>query len=209
MLGVVLTGGRGNRMGGLDKGLQTFRGTSLALRAARRLQQQGLMPEQIALVANRNLDTYKSWGYPVFPDRSPDFAGPLAGMQAALHYAMTQGTEWVLTVPCDTPYFPMDLVQRMAALASEERPVPVYAQELDDSTADQSGLRAHPVFSLLHVSQVGSLDAYLHAGQRKLMQWMANAQGVAVNFDLPGDLPNAFANLNTLEALRLQDTRAD
>src|ERR1700761_8879843 len=105
--GLVLAGGRGSRMGGVDKGLQLHLGTPLALHALNRLRPQvaGLM-----LNANRNLEVYEAMGAPVWPDEPADFAGPLAGMLAGLSHCPTP---YLATVPCDSPDFPLDLVARL------------------------------------------------------------------------------------------------
>ena len=112
--GLVLAGGRGSRMGGVDKGLQNFRGLPLALHTLMRLQMQ----VGVSLInANRNLAAYESFGAPVWPDANNDYAGPLAGFLTGLEHCETP---WLLTVPCDTPLFPLDLAQRLAAAADAE-----------------------------------------------------------------------------------------
>ena len=106
--GLVLAGGRGSRMGGVDKGLQNFNGMPLVLSTLMRLQPQ---VAHVMINANRNLSDYESFGVPVWPDVIPDFAGPLAGFLTALEHCETS---WLVTVPCDTPLFPDDLVARLA-----------------------------------------------------------------------------------------------
>ena len=108
--GLILAGGRGSRMGGVDKGLQNFRGQSLAQQTLVRLQQQSLPPQDILINANRNLAAYQSLGVPVWPDSLDGFAGPLAGFLTGLEHCQTP---LLLTVPCDSPLFPLDLVQRL------------------------------------------------------------------------------------------------
>ena len=113
--GIVLAGGRGSRMGGVDKGLQKFQGTALALTALMRLQVQCA---EVMINANRNLGAYESLGVPVWPDGLSDFAGPLAGFLVGLEHAQTP---YVLTVPCDSPRFPLDLCPRLGqALVDED-----------------------------------------------------------------------------------------
>ncbi len=110
--GLVLAGGRGSRMGGADKGLQKFNGTPLALHALMRLQmQEGQHIGELMINANRNLGAYEAFGVPVWPDTLSDYAGPLAGFLTGLERAETP---FLLTVPCDTPRFPLDLAQRLA-----------------------------------------------------------------------------------------------
>src|SRR5436190_8485387 len=137
--GVILAGGRGSRMGGVDKGLQNFNGMPLALATLLRLQPQ---VGEAMINANRNLGAYESFGVPVWPDVLPDYAGPLAGFLTALEHCETS---WLVTVPCDTPLFPTDLVERLAAAA--------HAQDADIAMAaareEDGQLRTQPVFSLL------------------------------------------------------------
>src|SRR3954468_21586075 len=113
--GVILAGGRGSRMGGVDKGLQNFNGMPLALHTLMRLQPQ---VGHVLINANRNLGAYESFGVPVWPDVLADFAGPLAGFLAGLENCETP---WLVTVPCDTPLFPADLVERLAQAADEQQ----------------------------------------------------------------------------------------
>src|SRR5688500_15551878 len=106
--GLVLAGGRGSRMGGVDKGLQNFRGLPLALQAMLRL---GPQVGHVMINANRNLGAYESFGAPVWPDALPDFAGPLAGFLTGFEHCETP---YLVTVPCDTPLFPLTLVEQLA-----------------------------------------------------------------------------------------------
>ena len=106
--GLVLAGGRGSRMGGVDKGLQSYHGVPLALHALLRLAPQ---VGSAMINANRNLAAYESFGVPVWPDALPDFAGPLAGFLAGLEHCETP---YLVTLPCDSPLFPEDLVARLA-----------------------------------------------------------------------------------------------
>ncbi len=108
---LILAGGRGSRMGGVDKGLQNFQGTPLALHALMRLQQQTLLPADVMINANRNLGAYEAFGVPVWPDALADYAGPLAGFLTGLERCETP---LLLTVPCDVPYFPLSLCERLA-----------------------------------------------------------------------------------------------
>lgn len=200
--GLVLAGGQGARMGGLDKGLLPFRGMPLALHALRRLQPQ---VGACMLSANRNLDAYAAFGVPVWPDASPagqpDYAGPLAGFLSGLAHCRTP---WLLTVPCDTPLFPPDLAARMAAALARTGAdmAMAAAPELPtDTSPAPPRLRAQPVFCLLPTRLRSSLEAYMRGGGRKIAAWAGHQHCVLVPFDQPGDDPRAFANANTLAEL--------
>ena len=188
--GIVLAGGRGSRMGGVDKGLQNHRGVPLALHALLRLQPQ---VGEVMINANRNLGAYESMGVPVWPDAVADFAGPLAGVLVGLERCETP---FLVTVPCDTPNFPLDLVQRLSqALVAEEADIAMAA------TRENGEVVAQPVFCLLKASLLESLVKYLHEGQRKIDRWTASHRVATVVFDDTA----AFDNANTVEELqRLQ-----
>ncbi|HSX94989.1 MAG TPA: molybdenum cofactor guanylyltransferase MobA [Hydrogenophaga sp.] len=193
--GLVLAGGRGSRMGGADKGLQKFNGTPLALHALMRLQlQEGQHIGELMINANRNLGAYEAFGVPVWPDTLSDYAGPLAGFLTGLERAETP---YLLTVPCDTPRFPLDLAQRLAEAFDDP------ATEIAMASAPENGSepRAQPVFSLVRVELLESLVAFTQAGGRKIDRWTAQHHTVLVPFDRPGDDPLAFFNTNTLDEL--------
>lgn len=189
------------RMGGVDKGLQTFNGVPLALHALMRLQMQegGLIAETM-VNANRNLAAYEAMGVSVWPDASPDaFAGPLAGFLTGLERCETP---FLLTVPCDSPLFPLDLAQRlMDALETGNADIAVASAPEQDGNS-----RAQPVFSLMRSTLMESLVAFMHGGGRKIDAWTAQHTTVLVPFDLPGDNPQAFANANTLAELQALQT---
>jgi len=186
--GLILAGGRGSRMGGVDKGLQLHHGIPLALHAVQRLQPQ---VGAVAINANRNLPTYEAMAVPVWPDARPDFSGPLAGMLAGLRHSRTA---FVATVPCDTPNFPLDLVQRLAeALADQGAEIAVAATREADVT------RPEPVFCLMQTSLRESLAAFLDSGQRKTGLWSRQHRNVQVVFDDAA----AFFNANTTDDLAL------
>jgi len=192
---MVLAGGRGARMGGADKGLQNFKGTPLALHALMRLQlQEGGLIGELMLNANRNLAAYEAFGVPVWPDTLQDYAGPLAGFLTGLERAELP---YLLTVPCDVPGFPMDLVQRLAAAFDD----PTTEIAMVSAPEDDGELRAQPVFCLMKVELLESLVAFTQAGGRKIDRWTAQHKTVLVPFDQPGDDPRAFANTNTLDEL--------
>jgi molybdopterin-guanine dinucleotide biosynthesis protein A len=180
--GLVLAGGRGSRMGGVDKGLQNHHGLPLALHALLRLQPQvGAM----LVNANRNLAAYEAMGVPVWPDPLADYPGPLAGLLAGLEHCETA---YLATVPCDTPNFPHDLVERLAlAMSAADAEIAMAA------TQENGAHQAQPVFCLLQASLVESLVTYLRGGQRKIDRWTALHRCVLVPFDDAA----AFANANT------------
>ena len=189
--GVILAGGRGSRMGGVDKGLQNFNGMPLALATLMRLSPQ---VGQVLINANRNLGAYESFGVPVWPDVLPDYPGPLAGFLTALEHCETP---WLVTVPCDTPLFPQDLVERLAQAAHEQD-----AEIAMAAAREEDGqLRTQPVFCLLRLELLESLVRFTHEGGRKIDNWTAQHRTAVVAFDAPGDAARAFANANTLAEL--------
>jgi molybdopterin-guanine dinucleotide biosynthesis protein A len=197
--GLILAGGRGTRMGGTDKGLQNFRGQPLALNTLMRLQMQLGQPlAEIMINANRNLTAYAAFGLPVWPDTLEGYAGPLAGFMTGLERCTTP---LLLTVPCDTPLFPLDLVQRMhQALRREQADLAMAAACEEDGQ-----LRAQPVFCLMRVELLKSLRAFTHQGGRKIDAWTALHRSVRVPFNDPTDNPRAFFNANTAEQLQSLD----
>jgi molybdopterin-guanine dinucleotide biosynthesis protein A len=184
--GLVLAGGRGLRMGGLDKGLQEFHGIPLALHALQRLRPQ---VGQVLINANRHHEAYRTFGAPVVADASADFAGPMAGVLAGLHHCTTP---WLLVVPCDAPWFPLDLASRLAAAAARAGAKAAVAQDHDA----QGQARLQPVFCLVHVSLRGSLQAWLDGGGRKARSWLEAEHAAQAMFVGPGDA-QAFFNANT------------
>jgi molybdenum cofactor guanylyltransferase len=196
---LVLAGGEGRRMGGVDKGLQLLDGIPLARHALQRLQSQTLgAPRTLAINANRNQALYASWDVPVWADAVGGFAGPLAGFHTAL--AQCAAThDYLLTVPCDSPLFPLDLLARLAhALAAGH--VPIAMASAPDGPQDPT-LRRQPVFCLLRTSLLPSLEQYLQEGGRKIDAWTQVQGQIEVAFDRPHDDPRAFFNANTLAEL--------
>jgi len=189
--GLVVAGGRATRMGGVDKGLQTFRGVPLALYAMLRLAPQ---VGEMIVNANRNLAAYESMGVPVWPDPLADHQGPLAGWLAGLEHC---STPYMATVPCDAPNFPIDLVERLArALTGSDA-------EIATVTVTQDGdVRLQPLFSLLKTSLLESLVRYLQAGERRVDRWTILHRRVDVHFE-DG---SAFGDANT--AAELQQLQA-
>ncbi len=195
---LILAGGRGSRMGGVDKGLQTFNGMPLALHTLTRLQ-MGRGVGEIIINANRNLSAYESFGVSVYPDGLADYAGPLAGFLIGLTHCKTP---YLLTVPCDTPLFPPDLAYRLAtALEHEDADIAMAAAP----EAGHDGcmqMRTQPVFCLLRTELLESLVKFTQNGGRKIDTWTALHKTVVVPFDLPDDDPQAFFNANTLAELQ-------
>ena len=188
---LILAGGRGSRMGGSDKGLQNFRGMPLALHTLVRIQPQ---VGEVMVNANRNLAAYESFGVQVWPDVLPDYAGPLAGFLTGLERCETP---YLVTVPCDTPLFPPDLVARLAeAMEREDAEIAMAAAREEDGQ-----VRAQPVFCLLRRELMESLVRFTQEGGRKIDKWTGQHSTVIVPFDRPGDDPRAFFNANTLEEL--------
>lgn len=182
--GLVLAGGRGSRMGGVDKGLQRLDGAPLVQHALRRLQPQ---VGQMLINANRNLEVYEGFGVPVRADAVADYAGPLAGFLAGLSQCET---EWLVTVPCDTPRFPADLVARLAS-GIGEAPVAVAVTVTDGVRQRES------VFCLLRRELRHDLQAHVRGGGHKIQSWLERHGCVDVVFEDT----DAFFNANTLEEL--------
>lgn len=186
--GLVLAGGRGSRMGGVDKGLQNHQGMPLALHALLRL---GPQVGQVMVNANRNLGAYESLGAPVWPDAVPDYPGPLAGFLAGLERCETP---YLVTVPCDSPRFPEDLVERLGRGLIEAQ-----AHIAMAVTMDEAGQRQRqPVFCLMHTGVLESLVQFIQGGQRRIDRWTDAQRCVEVLFDDAG----AFFNANTLQELQ-------
>jgi molybdopterin-guanine dinucleotide biosynthesis protein A len=198
---LVLAGGRATRMGGLDKGLQAFNGVPLALHALNRLRQaQSPWIASCAINANRHLDTYAQWAAPVWPDTLAGQPGPLAGLLTGLRHC---STSHLLTLPCDAPAFPLDLVNRLAqAFAHPGTEIAVA------SAPDEKGvLRRQPVFALVPTTLADDLEAFIEQGGRRVGQWLGLHQTIEVAFNLPADDPAAFDNINTLEHLSAIEAR--
>jgi molybdopterin-guanine dinucleotide biosynthesis protein A len=185
--GLILAGGRGSRMGGVDKGLQNHQGMPLAMHALLRL---GPQVGQLMINANRNLGAYESMGAPVWPDALPDYPGPLAGFLAGLEHCETP---YLVTVPCDTPGFPLDLVERLAAALEANDADIAMASTLEDGQA-----QVQPVFCLMKTTLMESLVKFTQSGQRKIDRWTAQHRCVEVPFDDA----QAFFNANTLAELQ-------
>ena len=181
--GLILAGGKGSRMGGLDKGLQAFRGKRLVDHVYERLAPQ---VGGVVINANQNQEAYRSFGVRVVSDAIAGFAGPLAGFHAGLSVSKRP---FLATVPCDSPFLPEDLIERLHARVDET------GAEL---AVAKTGEQAHPVFSLMRRGVLDHLSDFLKEGGRKIDAWYASLNVVEVAFD---DEAEAFSNINTLEEL--------
>jgi molybdenum cofactor guanylyltransferase len=179
--GIVLAGGQGRRMGGVDKGLQLLHGKPMVASVLARLAPQ---VSEIVINANQNLETYASFGHRVVPDAIGGFAGPLAGLHAGLSEARHA---LVLTVPCDSPFLPLDLFIRLQKQIGEK-----------DLAVARTGDQPHPVFALVRTAVRKNLEDFLSRGGRKIDAWYSSLKVIEVSFD---DEADAFRNINTREEL--------
>jgi molybdopterin-guanine dinucleotide biosynthesis protein A len=216
---LILAGGRAQRMDGCDKGLVEFQDRPMICHAIALLKPQ---LDLIRINANRNQATYAALGlstegllegspserlpsrsskgatpYPALPfevisDSMIDFQGPLAGIAQGLK---TCPTPWMLVVPCDTPFLPLDLVERLATQAEQHKAEIAVAHD---------GQRMQPVVSLINRELLGSLQHYLDAGDRKIDRWYATHKLCCVDFS---DQPQAFLNINSLKDMQLLENR--
>ena len=187
IIGVVLAGGRATRMGGKDKGLQLLNGKPLWQHVADTLAGQ---VTAMAISANRHIDTYRQSGYAVYQDSLENYPGPLAGMLSVMQ--QSHG-EWFIFCPCDTPFIPSCLVERLFLLRGTAPVVWVH-----------DGERDHPAIALMHRSLAPALQAYLAAGERRVMVFMRESVGHSVDFS---DVKSAFVNVNTSEDLQMMQEK--
>jgi len=187
--GLILAGGKGSRMGGVDKGLQPLRGRRLVDHVYERLAPQ---VGGIIINANQNHEEYKTFGVRVVSDAIGGYAGPLAGLHAGLSVSKRP---FLASVPCDSPFLPADLVERLY-------------RRLDESGTElavaKTGDQPHPVFSLMRRGVLDHLGDFLKNGGRKIDAWYATLNVVEVGFD---DEPEAFSNINTREELHTWENR--
>lgn len=189
--GLIVAGGKGTRMGDVDKGLQSFCGKPLISHAVDRLSPQ---VDQLMINANRHIDSYQKFGYKVISDIQGNFAGPLAGLEIGL---LNTHLPMLVTVPCDSPFFPFDLVDRLShAMLNVDARI-AYAQ---------TGKQSHPIFALYKTSVLSHLQDFLATGQRKIRSWHESMNAISVNFD---DQEKAFTNINTLTDLKDLETNND
>jgi len=182
--GLILAGGQGRRMGGVDKGLAALRGRPMVAWVLERLAPQ---VGELLINANQNLEQYRDFGYPVVTDEIGGFAGPLAGLQAgmkAAHHA------FVLMVPCDSPFLPTDLAQRLFSALNADHA---------DLAVAKTGGQPYPVFALARTALLPHLTAFLEGGRRTVYAWYDLIKVVEVAFD---DQEQAFTNINTTDELK-------
>lgn len=179
--GIVLAGGQGRRMGTVDKGLQLLHGKPMVAAVIARLAPQ---VDEILINANQNLKAYEAFGHRVVPDAIGGFAGPLAGLHAGLSAA---SHPFVLTVPCDSPFLPLDLFSRLKSPMKD-----------NDLAVAKTGDQPHPVFALVRKTVQQNLEDFLSRGGRKIDAWYASLKVIEVSFD---DEADAFRNINTREEL--------
>jgi molybdopterin-guanine dinucleotide biosynthesis protein A len=184
--GLILAGGRAQRMGGIDKGLIPFHNKPLIESAIERLKPQ---VASILINANRNITKYAHYGYPVIMDETPDFSGPLAGFSIGLKHCQTP---YLLTSPCDSPLLPTDLAEKMVTELELNNLDLVYASSLEDGKA-----WAQPVFCLMRSNLRDSLTNFLNKGDLKIDRWFKELHSGTVIFENA----LAFANVNTPEEL--------
>lgn len=184
--GLILAGGRAQRMGGIDKGLIPFHNKPLIESAIERLKPQ---VASILINANRNITKYAHYGYPVIMDETPDFSGPLAGFSIGLKHCQTP---YLLTSPCDSPLLPSDLAEKMVTELELNNLDLVYASSLEDGKA-----WAQPVFCLMRSNLRDSLTNFLNKGDLKIDRWFKELHSGTVIFENA----LAFANVNTPEEL--------
>ncbi len=188
---IILSGGRATRMNGADKGLVLLQQKPLIAHVIARLQPQ---VDEIFINSNREIATYEAFGYPVLQDENEEFIGPLAGFELGLKHAKH---EYVLTVPCDSPLLPLDLVEMLYNGMAESHA---------DIAVASSNKNTHPVFCLMKKSVLPSLTAFLAQGERKVSAWQRSQQYIEVDFS---DCNEAFTNLNTFEDLKALEVILD
>ncbi len=189
--GVILAGGRSQRMGGEDKGLIRIDGRPMIDHIIGTL---GPQVGPLLINANRNLEDYRRFGYPVVPDSMGDFYGPLVGMASALQ---ATETEYLLTVPCDSPLLPHNLAQALYGA--------LHTHQAEISVA-HDGVRMQPVFALLRRDLLANLLVYLEAGGRKIDTWYAQHRLVIVDFS---DRADTFFNVNTQQERRMLERKLE
>ena len=202
--GVILAGGLATRMGGGDKALLSLSGRTLLERVIDRLRPQ---VGPLALNANGDPARFAAFGLPVLADTVEGFAGPLAGILAGLRWAEAQGCTHVASAAADTPFFPADLVERLAEAArAEGQPIALAATQ-----DPERGLSDHPTFGLWPVALADDLEDWLRSGERKVVVWTRRHGAARAVFEDAGAYP--FFNVNTpedvAEAERIERERAE
>lgn len=183
---VILAGGKGRRMEGQDKGLVEMANRPLIEYVIAAIQPQ---VDYIIVNANRNQQQYSQYGYPVISDTLDDYQGPLAGFFSALKNATTSH---IVTLPCDGPLLPVDLVERLIFALTDNVPDGNHAE----IAVAHDGDRMQPVYSLIPTALTDSLCAFLDSGERKIDRWYKQHRVALADFS---DCPETFININTTE----------
>lgn len=184
---VILAGGRGRRMGGLDKGLMNFAGKPMIEHTLTAITPQC---QAVIINANRNIERYAQYKHPVLSDESCDFQGPLAGFAIAMENA---NTSLLVTIPCDAPVIPDDLVERLLTA--------MHKTDADIAVA-HDGDRLQPVYALIKTELQTNLKDFLDSGDRKIDLWYAQNNMTTVDFS---DIRQVFKNINTPEQQQTLD----
>ena len=179
---VILAGGQGSRLSGLDKGLILLQEKNLVQHIIERIRPQ---VAEIIISANRNIDAYSKLGFSVYKDDIDGYAGPLAGILKALQHCQS---EWLLVIPADSPFIPHDLAHRLGENIHTNKIAIPY-----------DGKNLQPTFALIHKSLAKSLESFLHQGERKARVWMEQQAHTKIDFS---DQPNSFININTEDDLQ-------
>jgi len=179
---VILAGGQGSRLAGLDKGLLELNKKPLVRHIIERIQPQ---VSNIIISANRNIEAYSKFGFSVYEDETSDFAGPLAGILKALQQCQS---EWLLVIPADSPFVSRNLAQRLS-------------QNINDNklAIPHDGKYLQPTFALIHKSLATSLQDFLQQGERKARVWMQQQEHTVIDFS---DQASTFININTEDELQ-------
>lgn len=181
--GVILAGGLARRMNGVDKGLVSYKGRPLVSFAIEALKD---LADQIIINANRSLDKYLQFGLPILTDETDGFDGPLAGIQAAMHYV---NAEILLVMPCDTPLIKAEHMKKLLIMLEKN--------DADVAVAFD-GERLHPVILAINTCLKFSLQIYLNKGGRKVETWVRQQNTVLADFSKE---PEIFVNINSLAEL--------
>ena len=193
--GLILAGGKATRMDNQDKGLQAFKSGTLVQHVIDRLAPQ---VQSVLINANRHLDDYAQFGAPVLTDLRADFAGPLAGLEAGLAACQT---DYLLCVPCDAPFLPLNLAQQLAHHLHQQNAQIAVASCM---SAESKTPRLQPVFCLLERRLLMNLQNYLDAGGRKMASWFDKLNTVQALFEDE----HAFSNINSFAELRQAEKQA-
>lgn len=181
--GVILAGGRARRMNNQDKGLVNFKGRPMVSYAIAALAP---VVDQLFINANRNIEQYRQFGWPVISDQTDSFDGPLAGVLTAMIHA---DADVLVIMPCDSPLIKTEHLQKLLLTRAENNA---------DVAVAFDGIRLHPVFLAIKTALQTSLQDYLAGGQRKVAVWLEQQNLVQADFS---NEPEIFGNINTMTEL--------